>query len=95
MIPNGPIWIKKISLITLLLLLLKHMLYRSVEVSTLKVIHRSKLHTHAGYGAPSERSNRDEAMEFSDSRLWESYRRMFAVAGDDRKVSEAKKEPRR
>lgn len=34
-------------------------------------------HTHSGYGAPSETSKRDEAMEFSDSRLWESNLRMF------------------
>lgn len=36
-------------------------------------------HTHSGYGAPSETSKRDEAMEFSDSRLWESNLRMFDV----------------
>lgn len=29
-------------------------------------------------------SKRDEAMEFSDSRLWESYRRMFDMEGGDR-----------
>lgn len=33
--------------------------------------------THSGYGAPSETSKRDEAMEFSDNRLWESNLRMF------------------
>lgn len=54
-----------------------------------------ELQTHSGYGAPSERSNRDEAMEFSDRRLWESYRRMFVVEGYDGQVSEARKEPRR
>lgn len=56
---------------------------------------RTKLQTHSGYRAPSEMSNRDEAIEFSDSRLWESYRRMFDVEGDERLVSEARKEPRR
>lgn len=56
---------------------------------------RTKLQTHSGYRAPSEMSNRDEAIEFSDSRLWESNRRMFDVEGDERLVSEARKEPRR
>ena len=40
-------------------------------------------------------SNRDEAREFSESRLWESNRRMFDVEGANRLVSEARKVPRR
>lgn len=51
--------------------------------------------TYSGYWAPSEMSKRDEAMEFSDSRLCESNRRMFDVEGAKRPFSPATKEPRR
>lgn len=49
--------------------------------------------THSGYRAPSETSKRDEAMEFSDSRLWESNLRMFDVEAVEW-VSMACMEPR-
>lgn len=50
--------------------------------------------THSGYGAPSETSKRDEAMEFSDSRLWESNLRMFEAEDAVGQVSRASMEPR-
>lgn len=42
---------------------------RAPELLPLKMGGRK---THSGKGAPSDRSKRDKAMEFSDSRLWES-----------------------
>lgn len=48
--------------------------------------------THSGYGTLSERSKREEAIEFSDNRLWESYRRIsLGVEGSERRPFAATK----
>lgn len=96
MVPDGPVVIENIRqchFYYLNLYSLVHDISRKVRgqhtIGLKKTCrHRTTLWTHSGYVAPSERSKRDDAMEFSDSRLWESYRRMFA--GEAMEFSDSK-----